>query len=396
MKKRIGLLLFVVLVLAPFALVSQNVQADRQLPANQPSLGMLYDGLEVAGSGPCKGALRVKGGPAAREHCTHGPEVAPAKMNLKASPAPMTGAPQTAAAAATTTVTCDGDGVSGKRVQVIYAHPAGTADQYATYKTSFQQWAAEVDYDYNISAAQTGSNRHVRYVHDASCTPSIIDVALSSSGASDFASTINELDAKGYNRTDRKYMIFMDAHVYCGISDVNVDDQAGTANLSNSGPNYARIDGGCWSGVIAAHELMHNLGGVQLTAPHNDGNFHCTEGYDNMCDHSGHSVTTLCTNSAGDSWFDCNHDDYYSTSPASGSYLATHWNTANNQFLFKTVGVPSAVTISDIQAHPATSDPTQSATGDLTTILAAFSGLAFLALYALYVILSGSREAVNA
>jgi hypothetical protein len=169
--------LFVLLVLAPFALTSQSVHADRQLPANQPDMGMLYDGLDVATSGPCKGALHVKAVSAA-QHCTHGPEVAPAKMNLKSSPSPVSSAPQTAAAAATT-VTCDGNGVTGKRVQTIYAHPAGTADQYAAYKLSFEQGAAEVDSDYNISAAQTGSNRHVRFVHDASCTPNIIDVTLS-------------------------------------------------------------------------------------------------------------------------------------------------------------------------------------------------------------------------
>jgi hypothetical protein len=396
MRKRVGLLLFVVLVLSPFALISQNAQADRQLPANQPEMGMIYDGLEVARDGPCKGALRLKGGTTGHEHCTHGPEVAPASMNPKVTRPAASHSPQAASAAAAITVVCDGNGTAGQRVQVMYAHPAGTTDQFASYKTSIQQWAAEVEADFNTSAAQTGGNRHVRFVHDASCTPSVLDVTLSSSGASDYSTTVNELYALGYNHTDRKYMIFMDAHVYCGISDVNVDDQSGTRNVANSGPNYARIDAGCWSGVIAGHELMHTLGGVQLTAPHSDGNFHCTEGYDNMCDHSGHAVTTVCTNTAGDSWFDCNHNDYFSTSPAAGSYLATHWNTANSQFLFQTTQAPSAVTLTDMTAHAASSDPTQSATSDLMWALAGFSALALMALYALVVMVLGSREPLNA
>ena len=394
MKKRLGLFFFAILVLSPFALLTtQNAQADRQLPVNEPDRGLMYDGLQVALSGACKGALQVRTTTAnGVTHCTHGPDVAPAKSNVKASAAPVSSGPKSAAAAAATTVTCDGDGVTGKRIQVIYAHPAGVADQYATYKTSFQQWAAEVDSDFNTSAAQTGGNRHVRFVTDASCTPTVIDVALSATGAQDFGSTELELDGKGYNRTDRKYLVFVDAHVYCGISDTSVDDQAGTANMANSGPNYARVDGGCWSGVIAAHELLHTMGGVQLTAPDSDGNFHCTQGYDNMCDHSGHSVTSLCTNPAGDSWFDCNHTNYFSTNPTSGSYLATHWNTANNQFLFKTSSGPSAVTLSEMQAHVASSDPTQAAPDNLTVLLTLFSGAGLMALYALNLLMSATRE----
>jgi hypothetical protein len=31
--------------------------------------------------------------------------------------------------------------------------------------------------------------------------------------------------------------------------------------------------------------------------------------------------------------FDCKKDDYYNPAPASGSYLATHWDPARNRYL---------------------------------------------------------------
>jgi hypothetical protein len=202
-------------------------------PPNRPERGLVYDGLEVPHDGSCKGAFRVKSN-INHPVCSHGPDVAPATMSMSAV-APVTTPPP---------VVCDGDGTTGKRVQVIYAHAATVADQYATYKTSFQQWAADADADYNLSAQETGGTRHVRFVTDPACMPVVLDVALSATGANDFGTTINELTAQGYNRSDRRYVLFVDAGVYCGISNVQYDDQPGASNINNAGPEYARIDGG--------------------------------------------------------------------------------------------------------------------------------------------------------
>ena len=80
---------------------------------------------------------------------------------------------------------------------------------------------------------------------------------------------------------------------------------------------------------------MHNLGGVQPTAPHATPWNHCTDDYDRMCytDGSGSTTSVVCPATSHEAVFDCNHDDYFSTSPPAGSYLSMRWNTADSAFL---------------------------------------------------------------
>ncbi|MGW5421780.1 RICIN domain-containing protein [Streptomyces sp. NPDC003943] len=340
-------------------------------PANDARRGMVYDGLKAAAKGDrCTGVYRTAAG-----LCTHGPDAPPKGVNIKAdvapavrAKAPAAGRPQDAPAAdaagartaaasapepaatsgsqvvaagpAGQTVQCDGDGSTGNRVQVVYVH-GSDRDRYAEYAASFRKWAADADLIYATSAKETGGIRHIRYVTAADCTPTVLDIELPASALAEFNATNSALADKGLNRRDRKYMIFADTNVYCGIGTFAGDERPGQNNQSNFGPSYGRTDAGCWGGHTAAHELGHNLGAVNNSAPNTSHGAHCTDEYDVMC----YSDTPyypqmryVCSNQAAENILDCNHDDYFHTNPRAGSYLATHWNIADNQFLMRSEG----------------------------------------------------------
>ncbi|MCX5150887.1 RICIN domain-containing protein [Streptomyces sp. NBC_00320] len=355
-------------------------------PANDTARGMVFDGLKAAPKGDkCVGVYRTEAG-----LCSHGPDAPPKDVDIKAdvapavetkavaadptrpesgeaaaaggggrpqdapaadaatakapaskAPAPAGGSGQTVAAGPSgQTVQCDGDGSSGNRVQVVYVH-GPDRDRYSEYVASFRKWAADADLIYSTSAQETGGVRHIRYVTAADCTPTVLNMELPASALAEFSATNNALAAKGLDRRDRKYMIFSDTQVYCGIGTFAGDERPGQDNQSNFGPSYGRTDSGCWGGHTAAHELGHNLGAVNNSAPNTSRGAHCTDEYDVMCYSDTPyypQMRNVCTNQAAENILDCNHDDYFHTNPKAGSYLATHWNIADNQFLMKGKG----------------------------------------------------------
>jgi hypothetical protein len=302
--------------------------------------------------------------------CTHGPDPSPGGSTGSGATTEELYAAATASTSTTTSGTtgavgCYGDGTSGSRVQAVYARAADVADRYPDLAPLIAQWAEATDAVFADSAAKTGGIRHVRWVTDPSCALVVQRVQLSTTGDDNMSNTINELRALGLNRTDRKYLVWMDAAAFCGMSEIRNDDQAGSANANNYGPSIARVDNFCWGRTdpVEAHELMHTLGAVQDSAPHATGQAHCTDGEDLMCytDSSGLPMTYVCPSSGR--LLDCNSDDYFSTAPPAGTYLATHWNTAASGFL--------ATSPPDATGGGTTSPPTPTPTTPLT---ATFTG----------------------
>jgi 5-hydroxyisourate hydrolase-like protein (transthyretin family) len=266
---------------------------------------------------------------------------------------------------------CTGTGTDGKRVQAMYLHEAGTNSRYTQVLSLLRNEVANVDDTYAVSSRKTGGDLRVRWVHDASCAPVILDVTVpSGSLGSDFEATISALENLGYNDPSRKYVAFADDNQFCGIGTVYQKDQA-TGNPNDGyAASYSRIDTNCWSTheSVAAHELTHNLGGVQRTAPHHTTYGHCYDESDLMCydDSSGITMRSVCASSQAQ-LLDCNDDDYFNTDPAAGSYLATHWNVARSSFLDSVAG-PGGTT--------GTTDPTGT-TVTLSVPTEATAGTAF-------------------
>ena len=329
---------------------------------SDPARGLVHTGfVRTQDGGPCETAFELLL-PRGRLGCTHGPDPAPPGRDVR-RPRPLAElAAATAAvdaASAPSAAPCIADGTDGKRVQAVYAYPADGADNYDEITPYIRLWAGVVDAVFNDSAAETGGVRHVRFVTDSDCAVDVARVALSPAGIASLGGTAAELAAQGFDRPDRKYLVWVDAYVFCGVATVKPDDRPSPDNANNGDGQpgmVGRIDRGCWGAInpsIEVHELVHILGGTQATAPNGNDNSHCTDDADALCyDDDGVPdglvwargrqvpLRSVCPD-AHERLLDCGHDDYFHTDPPPGSYLATHWNVAASGFL--TADGPAAV-----------------------------------------------------
>jgi hypothetical protein len=351
-----------------------------EMASPSPFRGLIYTGLSLGKEGSaCDGAFEAKSRTGDSLGCSHGPDPAPPGTDVRrgrtdqqltadiqaglagraaaaARPGPRSAAGAGDGAAAGTAgegeaapptgnIGCIGDGVSGARVQAIYAVAADRTDRSATVIPAIKAtYAPRVDWQFNQSAAETGGEAHVIFVTEpgtdgTGCQLAVTVVRLTSAGDDSFSNTIAELKALGYNRPDRKYLVWADATVFCGVGGMYSDTRPELNNRNNGwAPMFARVDAACW-GHAEGHELMHTLGAVQEGAPHATTAGHCNDEPDDMCyddDGSGPAtMLTVCTGRSG-ALFDCNHDDYfYGGVPPAGNWLATHWNTFNSSWLHR-------------------------------------------------------------
>ncbi len=342
-------------------------------PTGSPAGAGGVIGDPFGGPGERCGALIELRLPGGRWACSHGADPIDSGKVRTGLLLPDPHLEQRTAAAANPFARCFDDGRSGPRFQAIYARPSDRVDNYNAMVPKIQKWAAEADAVFMGSASPAGAIRHIRWQHDANCQPTVDHVILSPSSDDSLEHTIAELSLIGYNDTNRKYVLWMDAGTdedLCGISSYYEDDRPGAENFNNGHPaapsTVSRIDPSCWGlgsrgGSIEAHEIMHALGAVMPTAPHSTVLGHCIDDADRMCYRDALTIAlqTVC-GSAEEAYFDCRKDDYFSASSAPAGYLAGHWNTARSAFLSTTDGddplsiIGSTLPEGDVNTKPLT------------------------------------------
>lgn len=235
------------------------------------------------------------------------------------------------------------DGIPGDTyVIVIYARAFDDADRYATKLPTIRSLVAQANGLVNDAAMTTGATTaDLRILCAAGEVAVKNEVLPTPLAGSSFSTIVTDLRAKSYTDTRVKHWVYFDDTSACtcgGTGHLAYDDRPTLANLNNGvypAPMFA-VDFGYDSVRILLHELGHNMGAVQLTAPHSTGAGHCYDGLDTMCyNDGGPNGSRYTTSACSVEVFDCGHDDYCNAAPPLGSYLSQKWNVCswNNRFI---------------------------------------------------------------
>ncbi len=251
----------------------------------------------------------------------------------------------------------------GPAYKVVYAYPA---DQSSRLQASGYAYGSLIQRDVRaiadvLTAAARGA-RTLRVDVGTSCGPQYIDIATVQLPARRAHYTALDVNARMAAVTSavrgalgplagvRNLLVYADSlrtSRVSGIGDMYADDRAGAGNSANAGGLDAVVWGDGSSSfsargnrqTTALHEITHNLGAVQHSAPHTSGAGHCTDGFDVLCyadqgaKAGGYTATTCAWKGSGIKPYDCGADDYFNPAPLAGSYLATHWNVFRSAFL---------------------------------------------------------------
>jgi hypothetical protein len=257
---------------------------------------------------------------------------------------------------------------SAAQIKVVYAYAAGQPNRSAAWTDSLQADVSRIE---QYLGLQSGGRRALRFDMGTNCGPQYVDVQVvplpqsrddyiaydqdSDPDTNEFDAIVDDVfTALGPPSGTRDVFVLADGlsddgdHVY-GIGQIWPNaDQPGASNVHNGGgltgimfvePTTSPDPVG-WQPTVMLHEMTHNLGGVQRSAPRGTYYAHCIDGQDVMCypdgsPQQGSYNPNVCPYAGGaiPQTYDCGHNDYYNPDPAIGSYLATHWNVYDSAFM---------------------------------------------------------------
>jgi hypothetical protein len=253
---------------------------------------------------------------------------------------------------------------STKQIKVVYAYALGEPDNSVQWRDALQASVSRIE---QFLTLQTGGRRALRFDMGTQCGPQYVDLQVVELPHNrlyyedDFYAVADDVrDAIGHD--SRNVFVLADnltsgADGVYGTGEVNpTDDRPGTDNVHNQGELTGIMwtvagtapDPTGWQPTVMLHEITHNLGAVQWSAPHTThpaGNMtgtysHCWDGQDVMCYADGPAmahpyVSTVCPLGNGPipQTYDCGRDDYFNPDPPAGSYIATHWNVYDSAFM---------------------------------------------------------------
>jgi len=239
---------------------------------------------------------------------------------------------------------------------IVYAVPSDRADRFTTMRPQIQaMWqdaAARLWYTGLERGTAMRYRMHCDLLQAPFGLPSVAGIRLSTTTAqTNLGTVISDLQAAGLNHPFTKYWTWVDVGFFGGgVGTMAIDDQPYVINHNNiGGAAYAATWGhtGSSGAQVMMHEDGHNLGAVQLSAPHTSGGLHCNDGWDIMCYADGGPSSNYNPNVCSQNpppgppgpRFDCNGDDYFNPNPPQGSYLASHWNLGSIHNIYLAPGV---------------------------------------------------------
>lgn len=232
-------------------------------------------------------------------------------------------------------------------VRPVYARPYDGFDGYASKLSTVRGMVADANRLVDDAAIATGGHATLR----VPCVDGVVLIqnATLPTAAADatFGTIVDDLMALGDTDPTAKYVVYYDdagVQSRCGCGGIGhfySDSRPGDENWNNGNADAMfAVDFGAGVGVWL-HELGHNLGAVQLDAPHTSGGAHCIDGNDIMCyNDGGWNARNYTTSRCASALFDCGADDYFNRNPSPGSYLDAHWNIGGSHERFLDFGDP--------------------------------------------------------